>query len=144
MDEAGFLTPLESFAECHTRLRLAARALVDVQLHTGRISLDQAAAFYHERVGMAPAAAKSEAVKNSMFPGTALMYLVGTDTIRRLRDALSARPGFKLRAFHDRLLSFGSVPAALVAERMRQEVPSHRDTDKGEASAGNVSHESAG
>ncbi|HJZ47200.1 MAG TPA: DUF885 family protein [Roseiflexaceae bacterium] len=135
MDEAGLLTPLEAFAERHTRLRMAARALVDVRLHTGRISLDQAAAFYQERVGMAPAAAKSEAAKNSMFPGTALMYLVGTDTIRQLRDELSARPGFKLRAFHDRLLSYGSVPAALVAERMRETVffeatKAHEDTPK--------------
>jgi hypothetical protein len=120
MDEVGFLTPLESFAERHTRLRMAARALVDVRLHTGRLSLDQAAAFYHERVGMAPVVAKSEAVKNSMFPGTALMYLMGTDTIRQLRDELSARADFELGAFHDQLLSYGSVPAALVAERMRE------------------------
>jgi hypothetical protein len=119
MDEVGFLTPLESFAERHTRLRMAARALVDVRLHTGRLSLDQAAAFYRERVGMAPAAAKSEAVKNSMFPGTALMYLMGTDTIRQLRDELSERPGFRLGAFHDRLLSYGSVPVALIAQAMR-------------------------
>jgi hypothetical protein len=119
MDEAGFLTPLESFAERHTRLRMAARALVDIQLHTERLSLEQAAAFYRDRVGMAPAAAKSEAVKNSMFPGTALMYLMGTDTIRGLRDELSGRPGFQLGAFHDRLLSYGSVPVALVAEAMR-------------------------
>jgi Bacterial protein of unknown function (DUF885) len=123
MDEVGFFTPLESFAERHTRLRMAARALVDVRLHTGRLSLDQAAAFYHERVGMAPAAAKSEAVKNSMFPGTALMYLMGTDTIRQLRDELSVRPGFLLGAFHDRLLSYGSVPTALIAERMRENQP---------------------
>jgi hypothetical protein len=121
MDEVGFLTPLESFAERHTRLRMAARALVDIRLHTGRLSLDQAAAFYRERVGMAPAAAKSEAVKNSMFPGTALMYLMGTDTIRQLRDELSSRPGFELKTFHDRLLSYGSVPVALAAEQMRQE-----------------------
>jgi hypothetical protein len=129
MDEVGFLTPLEIFAERHTRLRIAARALVDVRLHTGRLSLDQAAAFYHERVGMAPVAARSEAVKNSMFPGTALMYLVGTDTIRQLRDELSARPGFDLGAFHDRLLSYGSVPAALVAERMRENEPQMNAND---------------
>ncbi len=119
IDEVGFLTPLESFAERHTRLRMAARALVDIRMHTGRLSLDQAAAFYRERVGMAPAAAKSEASKNSMFPGTALMYLMGTDTIRQLRDELSSRPGFELKSFHDQLLSYGSVPVALVAEQMR-------------------------
>jgi uncharacterized protein (DUF885 family) len=44
---------------------------------------------------------------------------MGTDTIRGLRDELSGRPGFQLGAFHDRLLSYGSVPVALVAEAMR-------------------------
>jgi uncharacterized protein (DUF885 family) len=133
MDEFGFLTPLESFAERHTRLRMAARALVDVRLHTGRLSLDQAAAFYRQQVGMAPAAAKSEAVKNSMFPGTALMYLMGTDTIHQLRAELSSRPRFKLDTFHDRLLSYGSVPVALIAEQMRQNAGSQLATPRGEA-----------
>jgi len=120
MDESGFLTPLEHYAQIHTRLRMSARALVDVRLHHGAITLDEAAAYYRERVGMAPQAARAEAVKNSMFPGTALMYLFGTDAIHQLRRDLAARPGFDLCAFHDRLLSFGSVPVALIAEAMRK------------------------
>ena len=68
---------------------------------------------------MAPAAARAEAVKNSMFPGAALMYLIGTDAIHQLRRDMAARPGFELRAFHDRLLSYGSVPVALIAASMR-------------------------
>jgi len=127
MDEVGFLTPLESYAERHTRLRMAARALVDVRLHHEKITLDQAAAFYCDRVGMAPASAMAEAVKNSMFPGTALMYLIGTDTIHQLRRELSTRPGFDLRAFHDRLLSYGSIPVALIADAMRR----RKTTDEG-------------
>jgi uncharacterized protein (DUF885 family) len=119
MAEFGFLTPLERFAERHTRLRMAARALADVRLHHGTWTLDDAAAFYEQRVGMAPAAARGEAVKNSMFPATALMYLMGADAIHALRRELSARPGFQLRNFHDRLLSYGSVPVALIAEAMR-------------------------
>jgi uncharacterized protein (DUF885 family) len=127
MDEVGFLTPLESYAERHSRLRMAARALVDVRLHHEKITLDQAAAFYCDRVGMAPAAARAEAIKNSMFPGTALMYLIGTDTIHQLRRELSARPRFDLRAFHDRLLSYGSIPVALIADAMRR----RKTTDEG-------------
>lgn len=118
MDELGFLTPLEHYAQIHARLRMAARAIVDVQLHRGAMTFDQAVAFYRERVGMMPAAARAEAVKNSMFPGTAMMYLFGTDAIHRLRRDLAAQPGFELRAFHDRLLSFGSVPITLIAEAM--------------------------
>jgi hypothetical protein len=120
MDEIGALTPLESYAQRHARLRMAARALADVRLHSGRWTLDQTAAFYRERVGMSVAAARSEAVKNSMFPATALMYLIGTDLIHRLRRTIALREGaaFDLQRFHDRLLSYGSVPVALVAEAM--------------------------
>jgi len=118
MAECGFLTPLEQYSQIHSRLRMAARALIDVRLHGGLISLGDAEAFYRERVGMAPAAARAEAVKNSMFPGTALMYLFGTDAIHRLRRELSRRPGFELRSFHDRFLSYGSVPVNLIAESM--------------------------
>jgi uncharacterized protein (DUF885 family) len=118
MDEAGFLTPLEHLSELHSRLRMAARAIVDVGLHTGRLSLDEAAAFYRDRTGMSPDAARGEAVKNSMFPGAALMYLLGTDQIWSLRRELESRPGFTLRAFHDRFLSYGSLPVALIAGAM--------------------------
>jgi hypothetical protein len=119
MGEVGFLTPLERYAERHGRLRMAARALADVRLHHGQWTLAATTRFYEQQVGMPPAAARNEAVKNSMFPATALMYLMGTDAIHGLRRELATRPGFTLRSFHDQLLSFGSVPVTLVAEAMR-------------------------
>ena len=125
MDEIGFLTPLESLAEIHSRMRMAARAIVDVRLHQGFFDLDEAAAFYQERVGMTAEAARSEAVKISMFPGTGLMYLMGCDLIHQLRRELAAREGgaFSLRRFHDRFLSYGSVPVSLAAAAMRGSKP---------------------
>ena len=121
--EAGFMTPLERYAQRHGRLRMAARAICDIRLHRGTFTLGEAAAFYRERVGMPAAAAHAEAVKNSMFPGAALIYLVGTDLITDLRRDLAAREGaaFDLRRFHDRFLSFGSIPVALIAAAMREE-----------------------
>jgi uncharacterized protein DUF885 len=119
MDEIGFLTPLERLSQAHTRLRMAARAIVDVQLHTRAWTVDEAAQFYYDAAGLAPDGARAEAVKNSMFPGTALMYLVGDDLIHRLRAEMQARQGFTLRNFHDRLLSYGSLPVALIASEMR-------------------------
>jgi hypothetical protein len=123
MAEVGFLTPLEHYAERHSRLRMAARALVDIRLHRGDYSLQDAAAFYRDQVGMNDSAAIGEAVKNSMFPATATMYLVGTDLIHALRHELAAQQGakFNLRQFHDRLLSFGSIPVTLMSEMMRSE-----------------------
>ncbi len=117
MDEVGFLSPLERLAERQTRRRMCARAVVDVRLHQGRFTLEDAARFYQRNAGMPPEAARSEAIKNSLFPGTGLMYLMGTDAIHRLRRDLSGRQGPALgpKAFHDRLLRYGSLPVALVA-----------------------------
>jgi hypothetical protein len=118
MDECGFLTEAERVAQQHTRVRMLARAIVDIEIHTGAMSLDVAAAFYREHAGMAHAAAHAEAVKNSMFPGTAMMYWLGTKGIHDLRASLS--PG-SLRAFHDNLLSHGSIPVSTIASLMREE-----------------------
>lgn len=118
MEEIGYLTPLDRLSQAHTRLRMAARAIADVQLHTGVWTLEEVGTFYHQTVGMAAEAARAEAVKNSMFPGTALMYLTGNQTIHDLRAAIRGRKGFTLRGFHDRLLSYGSIPVSLIAEEM--------------------------
>jgi uncharacterized protein (DUF885 family) len=99
---------------------MAARAIVDIRLHHGRFSLAEAEAFYVEQVGMSAPAAHAEAVKNSLFPATACMYLAGWDGIHRLRREYSGTP---LREFHDRFLSFGSVPVALVARAMLERTP---------------------
>jgi hypothetical protein len=120
MEEIGALTPVESLVHAHGRLRMAARAVADVALHTGQMTLDQLAAFYEREAAMAPAAARAEAVKNSMFPGAAMMYLIGTDAIHDLRAEIQAREGsaFSLRSFHDRFLSCGAIPVSLIREAM--------------------------
>lgn len=123
MAEHGFLTPLEELGETHGDLRMAARAVVDVRLHRGEMTLEEATRFYAEHTAMSMAAAQGEAVKNSMFPGAALMYLIGRDAILDLRRDLQRQLGsrFNLKQFHDRFLSFGSIPVALAADIMRQE-----------------------
>jgi uncharacterized protein (DUF885 family) len=122
MGEAGFLTPLELYAEHQSRRRMSARAIVDVELHAGRLSLEQAAAVYEQRAGMSRDAAYGEAVKNSIFPGGAMMYLIGTDLIHKLRSDLAARQGasFDLKEFHDSFLSYGSVPVAVIDAQLRE------------------------
>jgi hypothetical protein len=118
MDEAGFLTPEESLSQQHTRARLLARAVVDLGLHAGSLTFDDATAIYRDRVGLSQDAAAAEACKNSMFPGTALMYWLGTDALHRLRHERERSEGaaFSLKTFHDRVLSFGSIPVPLLSE----------------------------
>lgn len=120
MQECGFLTPAEEVSEQHTQVRMLARAIVDIEFHTGRRSFEEAVALYRDEVGMSPAAALGEATKNSMFPGTAMMYWLGTSQIHALRGAMAERQGdrFSLQSFHDDFLSFGSMPVALIARAM--------------------------
>ncbi len=126
MKEVGFLTPAEEYRELLGRVRMCARAVVDLRLHSGGMTLTQAASFYESVAGMSPASAHAEAVKNSMFPGGAVMYLLGRDGIHRLRERIMALEGggFSLRRFHDRFLSHGSVPVSLIARRMTDDAMS--------------------
>jgi hypothetical protein len=122
-DELGFLTPLEQASEQQSRVRMLARAIVDISLHTGQMTFDDAVDYYEAEVGMPHATATAEAVKNSMFPGTAVMYWLGTQGILDLREAVRARDGasFSYRSFHDALLSRGSIPVLLVAKLLLAE-----------------------
>jgi hypothetical protein len=122
-DELDFLTPLERASEQQSRVRMLARTIVDISLHTGLMSFDDAVDYYEGEVGMPRAAATAEATKNSMFPGTAVMYWLGTQGILDLRDAVQSRDGgaFSYRAFHDALLSRGAIPVLLAAKLLLAE-----------------------
>ncbi len=120
MEEVGFLTPLERVSELHSRVRFLGRAIVDISLHQRSMTFDEAVRFYVDQVGMAEPVARNEVTKNSMFPGTGLMYWLGMQGILDLRDELRRRhgAGFALKQFHDDLLEHGSMPVPMVARRM--------------------------
>lgn len=122
-DELGFLSPLEQAAEQQSRVRMLARAIVDLSLHTGRMTFDDAVDFFAAEVGIPHEAATAEVVKAGMFPGTAVMYWLGTQGILDLREAVRARDGaaYSHRTFHDALLSRGSIPVLLAAKLLLAE-----------------------
>jgi uncharacterized protein (DUF885 family) len=45
-------------------------------------------------------------------------YFSGFSEIHALREQLKARPGFQLKAFHEKFLSYGSAPVRLIAAEM--------------------------
>jgi hypothetical protein len=114
MEAPGFYTPEEILLLKQYERRNAASVLVDVRLHTGEWSMEEAMAFYRDKAGFAPARVEGEVVRNSMMPSSRAMYWLGVEGIKALRrrwtgDTLS---------FHDTLLSFGDVPLAWIAEEM--------------------------
>jgi len=120
MGELQGLTSLERVAEQHANVRQLARAVVDLSFHSGAMSFDEAVSLFVGHTGMPPTAARAEVVKASMFPGTAVMYWLGTQAILDLRQHLHSRLGdaFSLKGFHDELLGFGSIPVPLIARLM--------------------------
>lgn len=122
MEEIGFLDPLERVSEAHSRVRFLARAVVDIELHQGSMTFDEAVQFWVDTVGGSADVARNEVVKASMFPCTAIIYWLGTEGIVQLRATLERERGdsFSLRHFHDELLDFGSIPIPLIARLMTE------------------------
>jgi uncharacterized protein (DUF885 family) len=94
----------------------AARVGVDVNLQTGRWSFEQAVQYFIESGGLDREAAEGEAAGAASSPSQKIGYMVGKWQVMRLLGRYRDREGaqFKLGAFHDRLLSYGSLPLSIV------------------------------
>ncbi|MFL5494985.1 MAG: DUF885 family protein, partial [Gemmatimonadales bacterium] len=94
----------------------AARIGVDVNLHTGRWSFDQAVKYFMEAGGLDREAAEGEAAGAAANPSQKITYMVGKWQIMRLLGRYRDQQGdrFRLGAFHDQLLSYGSLPLSVI------------------------------
>ncbi len=104
------------------RLR-GARAIVDVRLATGEWSYEQAVAWFTRNAGVDRATAAGEVSRFALGPGQAFDYAVGKAQIEALLAQYKAKKGsaFDLEAFHDDLLSHGTVPVSIIAAEMLAE-----------------------
>lgn len=117
MEVPDFYTPAEILLLKQFERRNAASVLVDIKLHKGEWSMDRAMAFYRDEAGFAPSRVEGEVVRNSMLPGSRLMYWLGVEGIKALRKRWKG----ETLDFHDTLLSFGHVPLAWIGEEMERE-----------------------
>jgi uncharacterized protein (DUF885 family) len=94
----------------------AARIGVDVNLHTGRWTFDQAVNYFMEAGGLDREAATGEAAGAAANPTQKITYMVGKWQIMRLLGKYRDRQGanFRLGQFHDELLKNGSLPLSIV------------------------------
>jgi len=94
----------------------AARIGVDVNLHTGRWTFEQAVQYFMEGGGLDREAAEGEAAGAASSPSQKISYITGKWQIMRLlgryRDSEGAN--FRLGAFHDKLISYGTLPLSVV------------------------------
>lgn len=100
----------------HLMRHRATRIGVDVGLATGAMSLPQAIAYFEKNAGIDYDTARGEATRFAMGPGQAIDYQIGKTQIETLQTLVENREGasFTQRSFHDRLLSYGTVPYSTV------------------------------
>jgi len=98
-----------------TRYR-AARIGVDVNLHTGRWTFEQAVKYFMEAGGLDREAAEGEAAGAAASPSQKITYITGKWQIMRLLGKYRDAKGkdFRLGQFHDDLIRNGSLPLSIV------------------------------
>src|SRR5262245_43900414 len=97
-------------------LGIAARIGVDVNLHTGRWSFEQAVKYFMEAGGLDREAAEGEAAGAASSPTQKISYITGKWQIMNLLGRYKDRQGenFQLGQFHDDLIKNGSLPISVV------------------------------
>lgn len=125
----GFYTPGEYLYELQGQLMRAVRIVVDVGIHTGRMTFDEAVDYFTANFNFYPgacAAAQSNAdaravcegaqramYRYSKWPTQAITYNLGKNAILQLRDAYRQARGsaYSAKEFHERLMRMGTIPA---------------------------------
>ena len=121
MREQGFfLDPKHLLYQYEAMIFRAARIVVDVSVHVGEMTFDEAVHFMVEKGNLTEPNARAEVGRYCSWPTQASAYLTGMLEIVDVRTRWLARKGTPgvgaLREFHNTLTSSGAMPTSL-AER---------------------------
>ncbi len=119
--ELGLYTdPYSYMGALGTEMHRAVRLVVDVAMHTKKMSRDSAIAYMMKNEPLDEAGATAEIERYISWPGQALSYKVGAMKIRELRDRYEEELGaaFKVSAFHDAVISDGALPLDVLERKM--------------------------
>lgn len=117
--------PVDGRLICYQhRLMRAARAFLDIELQSGRITREQALRTLKEDVVLSDAMANQEVERYTFWaPGQANAYFYGYTRLRELRAEAEQVMGrrFEPRAFHDFILAQGLLPPRLLRKAVLEE-----------------------
>ncbi|HET7662441.1 MAG TPA: DUF885 family protein [Rhodanobacteraceae bacterium] len=115
-------TPYKQFGYLDYQMWRACRLVIDTGIHAMGWSRQKAIDYLTEHTALSHLEIVNEIDRYISWPGQADSYELGYLTIRRLRakaeKALGAK--FDIRAFHDTVLSTGSVPMPVLEKRIDQ------------------------
>jgi uncharacterized protein (DUF885 family) len=122
MREQGFDDGPRARLMLHTdAIWRACRIVLDVRMHRGELSMDEAIDFLVSHTSFERPNARAEVRRYTFTPTYQLSYLLGRELILELRSDEQRRlgPAFDLRAFHDALLTAGSIPISFQRRALR-------------------------
>lgn len=120
MGEAGYYDAETRLMQLKDKLWRACRVVVDVSLHTGRMTDAQAVKFLAKEAVMSAASARADVNWYTMRPTVPQSYLTGMLQIKKLREDYRKKLGdkFTSKKFHDEFLQFGAIPIPLVRKAL--------------------------
>ena len=115
-----YKTPYDRFGMLTYQMWRAARLVVDTGVHHKGWTRAQAIAYLHDNTALADHDIEIEVDRYISWPGQALSYYLGMLAIEDVRAKAEAAlgPKFDIRAFHDTVLSTGSVPLPVLRARI--------------------------
>lgn len=118
--EQGLYSKKEhQFIMLRDRLWRALRIIIDVKIHTGQFTFDEAVKLLVDKLGFEQSQAAVEITWYCNAAATPLCYAIGREIILKAREHAVAddiESTEKLKAFHDALLSQGSIALPLVVQ----------------------------
>ncbi len=132
-----YQTPYEDFGRLTYEMWRACRLVIDTGVHHKGWTRDQAIAYLRDRTALSEHEVTTEVDRYISWPAQALSYKLGEITIVRLRGEAEKAlgPKFDVKAFHDALLSEGSVPLPVLEQQVRAFIAK----SAAEGAGGNVS-----
>jgi len=119
MRDVGFNNTSETrFVQTQDEIWRAARIIIDIKLHFGKMSFNEAVRFLIKEVGMERENAIAEVKRYTKNPSYQLSYLIGKYLIKKLKREIQEKMGEKYsdKFFHEVILNAGSIPIKYLRE----------------------------
>lgn len=115
-----YIDPYQYMGALGDEIHRAIRLVVDVAMHTGKMTREEAIQYMMENEAISEQGAVAEIERYMVLPGQALSYKIGALKIWELRNKYSQLLGikFNLASFHDEYLKNGCMPLDIIERSM--------------------------
>jgi len=125
MKEIGYNNKKEiRFIQTLDEIWRAVRVIIDIKLHFGQMSFNQAVNLLMKEVGMEKESAIAEVKKHSQDPSYKISYLIGKYLIKKLKEKVKKKmkKRYSDKFFHQVILKAGSIPIKYLKEEFNLEI----------------------